>query len=135
MMLPMSFAGSGTTQGTNLSATAMCDAQIGELSAIDGRRVTQEARLQLQSQILGVVARHPQVPSLDPEVLHGGGFPHVPQLAFPGPGVVGTHVGAQAPDAAQLLRHVFAQELLDRFIERPIASGQHNHVSIQLGAI
>lgn len=38
------------------------------------------------------------------------GFPHVPQLALPGPWVVGPDVGAQPPDAAQLRGDLFAQK-------------------------
>ena len=38
------------------------------------------------------------------------GFPHVPQLALPGPWVVGPDVGAQPPDSAQLRGDLFAQK-------------------------
>jgi hypothetical protein len=52
----------------------------------------------------------PMDPPRRPKPFLRCGFPHVPQLALPGPWVVGSDVGAQPPDAAQLRGDLFAQK-------------------------
>ena len=75
-----------------------------------------------------------QVASVDPEVLHLGGLPHVALLADPWPRILGG-IGAEAPALANLVGNILADQVSRPAIHRAIARGIDDDIGLQLGAI
>mmetsp|Transcript_33894 Transcript_33894/g.86894 ORF Transcript_33894/g.86894 Transcript_33894/m.86894 type:complete len:360 (+) Transcript_33894:316-1395(+) len=129
-------------RGCSLAAThrrgATVDVILGRLRVrwrtVDRRRDPQVSGLQLQGEVLGEVAREAEVAALHPEPLLRGRLPHIAELTLPRTRVI-PRVGAQAPDLAQLVRHVLADEPLHDIVERAISCGKHDDIGLQLGSV
>mmetsp|Transcript_91003 Transcript_91003/g.253331 ORF Transcript_91003/g.253331 Transcript_91003/m.253331 type:complete len:354 (-) Transcript_91003:1083-2144(-) len=90
--------------------------------------------LQLQGEILGIVARKCKVAALHPEALLCGRLPHVSELALPRAGVT-PRVGAQTPHPPKLAGDILADELLHDVSKGQVSCGQHDDVGLDVAAI